>query len=82
MKTRCQRCNAEWSGLRMEHCKSCHETFSGTTAGDHHRTGKHDVKDGPDRRRCRTVEEMEELGMARNDRGVWTNGGTSPWAAA
>ena len=77
---RCTKCGASWSGMRIEHCKSCCQSFSGTTAGDKHRTGEHGVKDGPNRRRCRTPDEMRELGMVPNDRGIWTNGGVSPWA--
>lgn len=33
------KCGKKWTGLRAEHCGACHETFSGTTAGDMHRTG-------------------------------------------
>ena len=54
-------CGAEWSGLKIEHCPACHETFSGTTSGDRHRVGSHGVTDGPDRRRCLTVDEMRSL---------------------
>ena len=78
--TTCQRCGTSWSGLRLEHCTECHQTFTGTTAGDKHRTGKHDVWTGPERRRCRTADEMRDLGMRQNDRGHWGMGGTSPWA--
>lgn len=80
MRTTCH-CGAEWSGLRIEHCTACHATFTGTTAGDRHRTGDHNESTGPNRRRCLTAEEMRERGMAQNDRGQWTNGGTSPWAS-
>lgn len=72
--TTCRKCSASWSGLRIEHCPSCCQTFTGTTAGDMHRTGDHAVTKGPDRRRCLSVEEMTEKGMARNDRGQWTTG--------
>lgn len=74
------KCGARWTGLRIEHCPECHETFTGTTAGDRHRTGDHAVSVGPNRRRCRNVVEMLGLGMVKNARGQWTNGGTSPWA--
>lgn len=67
--------------MRMEHCGACHQTFSGTTAGDRHRVGKHHIFTGPQRRRCLTVEEMQKIGMRQNARGIWTLGGTSPWAA-
>ena len=66
--------------MRMEHCVECHQTFSGTTAGDKHRTGKHHLSTGPDRRRCLSTDEMAEKGMTQNARGVWGSGGTSPWA--
>ncbi len=74
------RCGATWTGSRAEHCAACCQTFSGTTAGDAHRVGKHDVFTGPDRRRCLTTDEMTERGMVRNKRGLWSMGGTSPWA--
>lgn len=74
------KCGAEWVGRRIEHCWGCHQSFTGTTAGDKHRVGKHSVFEGPKRRRCLTPDEMRAIGMEQNDRGVWTNGGTSPWA--
>jgi hypothetical protein len=64
----------------MEHCTACHETFSGTTAGDRHRVGEHSIPIGPNRRRCLTPDEMRDKGMSQNVRGVWGNGGESPWA--
>jgi hypothetical protein len=76
------RCGKTWTGLRIEHCTACHETFSGTTSGDRHRVGDSAIYSGPDRRRCLTPDEMREKGMTQNARGVWTNGGTSPWAKA
>lgn len=69
-------CGRTWTGKRLEHCKSCHETFSGTSAGDMHRTGRHGVD-----RRCLTAGEMRERGMTLNQRNAWTSGGVSPWAA-
>lgn len=74
------RCGATWTGLRIEHCPECHETFSGTTAGDRHRVGDHNTWSGPERRRCLTADEMRAKGMEQNARGAWGNGGTSPWA--
>lgn len=53
---------------------SCHQTFTGSTAGDMHRVGDHAINEGPDRRRCLTAGEMVEKGMAQNERGVWTTG--------
>ena len=70
----CNKCSASWAGLRIEHCPSCHQTFTGSTAGDMHRVGDHAVFEGPDRRRCLTADEMTEKGMTQNDRGVWTTG--------
>ena len=51
-------CEAVWSGLNIEHCPACHQTFASTEARDAHRVGLHGVTEGPDRRRCLTVEEM------------------------
>lgn len=58
---------------KQEHCVApgCHQTFSGTTAGDMHRVGKHHVSTGPDRRRCMTEAEMLARGMTRNSFGIW-----------
>lgn len=75
MKTTCT-CGKSWTGFRMEHCTVCHETFSGTTAGDKHRTGDHNTYSGPSRRRCLSGAEMRKRGMEQNARGVWTNGGS------
>jgi hypothetical protein len=75
-------CGAEWSGFRAEHCKVCHETFTGSRAGDMHRVGDHDIRTGPGRRRCRTTAEMLERKMTRNLQGVWTSGGENPWKAS
>ena len=74
------RCGASWTGFRIEHCTECHQTFTGTTAGDRHRVGDHAVSIGSDRRRCLSADEMRGKGMEQNARGQWTNGGTSPWA--
>lgn len=82
MMTQCRPCGATWTGLRAEHCTECHQTFTGTSAGDRHRIGDHAVVAGPTRRRCLTGDEMRSKGMTQNARGVWTNGGTSPWSAA
>jgi hypothetical protein len=34
----CPRCDARWTGLKVEHCSVCHLTFSSTRAGDRHLT--------------------------------------------
>ena len=65
------RCGASWTGLKIEHCLSCHESFTTTRAGDRHRVGQHHLSTGPDRRRCLSVEEMYEAGMGQNSRGHW-----------
>jgi hypothetical protein len=59
---------------RAEHCTVCHETFTGSEAGDWHRTGAHGVTTGPERRRCLTVAEMLALGMTRTAAGLWQRG--------
>ena len=73
----CQ-CGASFGGARTEHCCVCHHTFTGTSSGDRHRTGRHEVFEGPDRRRCLSVEEMLEKGMAQNKHGYWTTGSQDP----
>lgn len=38
MATKCNNgCDATWTGIKMEHCTSCHQTFNNTRAGDKHR---------------------------------------------
>lgn len=32
----CNVCDKTWTGIALEHCKSCHETFNNTRAGDKH----------------------------------------------
>ena len=86
MTTTCRRCGATWHGLRLEHCTVCHQTFTGTSAGDAHRVGAH----GP-ARRCLTVDEMTAAGMTQNARGYWQRGAkgvkdpskvrSNPWAS-
>lgn len=72
--TTCRKCTKTWTGKRLEHCTVCHETFSGTSAGDKHRTGDYAAKT----RRCLNADEMRAKGMAQNERGVWMSGGTMP----
>ena len=67
-------CQATWTGLKIEHCTVCHSTFTSTPAGDAHRIGPHDPKDGE--RRCLTVAEMHESKRLHvNRRGHWASGG-------
>jgi hypothetical protein len=65
------RCGARWSGLRMEHCTVCHQTFPGSSLGDAHRVGRPDTP----QRRCLTPDEMRDKGWALTQRGnstpVW-----------
>lgn len=70
----CRTCHATITGRKPEHCACCHETFTGTTAGDMHRVGKHGVTAGPDRRRCLTPVEMLDKGMTTDARGYWMTG--------
>lgn len=37
----CGRCDARWGGTRTSHCGGCHQTFTGLSAFDAHRTGSH-----------------------------------------
>lgn len=69
-------CGATWTGKRIEHCSApgCHQTFTGTRAGDKHRTGDY----FPDTRRCLSAEEMVEAGFRRNRHGHWTFGAPDP----
>lgn len=62
MRTTCH-CGQGWTGAKLEHCVACHRTFSNTTNGDRHRTGQHHLSTGPDRRRCRTEDELLEVGL-------------------
>jgi len=32
----CNKCGKTWTGMQLEHCMSCHETFNNTRAGDKH----------------------------------------------
>ena len=80
MAVTCGTCSATWTGLRIEHCPSCHATFTGASSGDMHRVGDHAVFEGPDRRRCLSPEEMTEKGMSVNSRAHWTTAhSTEPW---
>jgi hypothetical protein len=79
MTHRCQKCERSWGGLRAEHCRVCHETFSGTTAGDRHRVGVYETPVLPAGRRCLSVAEMTAKGLVQNTHGIWTSGGENPW---
>lgn len=70
----CRHCHKPIHGQRSEHCPVCHETFTGTTAGDMHRRGDHGITTGPNRRRCLTTDEMLDRGMTQDSHGRWTTG--------
>lgn len=58
----------------VQHCVACHQSFNSTTAGDMHRVGDHGTRQGPNRRRCLTPDEMRHNGMTQNPQGAWTTG--------
>jgi len=47
-------------------CQTCKEYFNSNGAFDRHRTGSHGLN-----RRCRSIEEMLEMGMALRKDGFW-----------
>jgi len=47
-------------------CPGCAKYFNSVYAFDKHRTGRHGID-----RRCRTEEEMLDVGMSVNPRGFW-----------
>jgi hypothetical protein len=55
-------CGKSWTGLRKEHCPACHETFSGTSAGNLHRRGDFGID-----RRCT---DPADAGLVLTE-GVW-----------
>ena len=64
----------------MTECRSCGLRFTGTSAFDHHRVGKHEYTYGEgfkfeppreDGRRCLHASEMPEAGMELDPRGRW-----------
>jgi hypothetical protein len=65
------KCGKSWSGLKLEHCAVCCETFTNRAAADTHRVGS--FSEGT--RRCLTPGEMagrtkRPLGLTH--RGYWT----------
>lgn len=62
-------------------CLGCGTPFNSVSAFDKHRTGKHHISAGADRRRCMTENEMTSAGFVRNKRGVWA-GSKNPRFAA
>jgi len=58
----------------LNECGECGLDFGGVAAFDRHRTGRHDYRasrDRPDGRRCRVVEEFEQVGLVMGARGRW-----------
>lgn len=47
-------------------CSGCKQYFNSNGAFDKHRTGRHGIN-----RRCRTPEEMREIGMILRPDGFW-----------
>lgn len=80
-RAQCPTCGDRYGG-KAEHCAACHRTFSGTTAGDIHRTGHHEISTGPTRRRCLTDQEITEdpklTPRTRNGTTVWGLPGDNP----
>lgn len=66
-------CTQECLRLKLthhrNHCCACHEFFNSDSAFDKHRIGSFDNDQDP--RRCRTPEEMLEIGMGVNYGGYW-----------
>lgn len=58
-------CGRSWTGLHIEHCAACCESFSGPTTGDAHRVGRHDA------RRCLTPDEMTAKRWHKDQRDIW-----------
>jgi hypothetical protein len=59
----CPRCDARWTGLKVEHCSVCHLTFSSTRAGD-----RHLVDMDPVTGRSRHLTRKQMLGAASRER--------------
>lgn len=58
----CKGCDSTWTGLRMAHCASCHETFSTPGNFDAHRIG---VKVPL------SCVEPRDVGLEQNSFGTW-----------
>ena len=64
-------------GRRQCECSTCGQRFGGVVAFDAHRVGKFGVRDGVDRRRCMTTDEMLSAGLSRNGHG-WGRAYSTP----
>ena len=76
------KCGAWWTGLKVEHCVVCHQSFTGTNSADKHRVAVNFKLDENGRKvrlshhnRCLTEDEMREVGMTKNYFGLWSLGG-------
>lgn len=59
-------CGKSWTGLKMAHCASCHETFSTVTTFDLHRVGY------VDSRHCLVMPALRDsVGLWQNEYGTW-----------
>lgn len=54
----CGGCDTTWTGVHRAHCSACHRTFNSPTGFDRHRRGGH-------------CADPAELGLTRNDEGIW-----------
>lgn len=74
----CGRCTNRWSGRNTMHCGGCHQTFTGLTAFDQHRTGNH-------AHGTRTCLQPQNAGLTRTNRAYpcWgqPNDGKNPYSA-
>jgi hypothetical protein len=59
------RCGVTWAGENLCHCSVCHLTFLSVTGFDKHRTGPIGAT------RCRTPDQLTEVGMQPNEAGHW-----------
>jgi hypothetical protein len=67
----------------MNLCNTCGEDFSSVKGFDAHRVGVHEYLASPERpdgRRCLGIEEMEQRGWRRNERGRWFDPSRNPAA--
>lgn len=65
--------------MARSECTVCNLVFSSAHSFDKHRTGDHVERT----RRCLTVDEMKDKGMAQNEKGIWVTAlfesGSSIW---
>lgn len=71
----CSGCDARWNGFSTCHCAACHRMFTGLTAFDKHRGGKH----ADDTRHC---VDPESAGLVHADRAYpcWGFPNDGSWA--